>query len=332
MLNSLLPQINKRLCHLIPRLHHSNFQQCKLLSNISTFSLIKDLSKARFDELERLYPESTTLVADQPKRYDTRRSWSNDDTQKLLKLVKKYGNKWKVFESYFPGRSSFCIRSHYLSVVHDATHWTLEEKKILKEKLGKLQDPDKINWEAIQTCLPKKRSIKRIQQFYQDSIRPSLNQGGWTDEESKILRELLSIYGKDWCKISNELKTRSEKQCKNKWIYEITVLKKGEFTKEEDEALIEAVNKYGKDAFQKIKREIKSLRSVPQLKARYTNCLDPDVDRSPWTKEEKELLFKHFSELKNVRAVKAKMKSKRSIRDMYNKLRSNKNSEKTKLM
>lgn len=95
----------------------------------------------------------------------------------------------------------------------------------------------------------------------------------------------------------------------------------GEFSKEEDDALIAAVNRYGTEAFHKIKEEMKSKRSVSQLKTRYNNALDPSVDRSPWSEEEKNLAKELFVELKNIRAVKAKMNSKRSIRDMYNQLR-----------
>lgn len=85
---------------------------------------------------------------------------------------------------------------------------------------------------------------------------------------------------------------------------------------------MQAVNKYGLDEFQKIKQEMNSKRSISQLRTRYNNFLDPDVDRSPWTDEEKKTAIELFSELKNIRAVKQKMNSKRSIRDMYNQLRS----------
>lgn len=64
-----------------------------------------------------------------------------------------------------------------------------------------------------------------------------------------------------------------------------------------------------------------SKRSISQLRTRYHNFLDPDVDRSPWTEEEKKMARQLFAELNNLRAVKIKMNSKRSIRDMYNQLR-----------
>lgn len=280
----------------------------------------------------------TTTSVDEPIPYNIRRTWSPTDTEKLLKLVTKYGNKWKVFTSYFPGRTSFCIRAHYFSVTHDTTRWTLEEKKILQQSLGSQQDPEKIDWEKIQSSLPKKRTIARIKQFWHNSIHPTLNRGSWTQDESEQLKQLVETYGtKDWETISKYIETRSEDQCRNKWAYEISTMKKGttpnnlyclvinfllgEFSKQEDDALMEAVNKYGIDEFQKIKQEMNSKRSISQLRTRYNNFLDPNVDRSPWTEDEKKLASELFVELNNLRAVKIKMDSNRSIRDMYNQLR-----------
>ncbi|GAA5804428.1 hypothetical protein HPULCUR_009921 [Helicostylum pulchrum] len=265
-------------------------------------------------------PDSGTTTS--PTPFSIRRSWPPADTEKLLKLVAKYGNKWKVYTSYFPGRTSFCIRAHYFSVTHDMTRWTLEEKKILQQSLGSQHDPEKIDWESVRALLPKKRTIARIKQFY-NSIHPTLNHGSWTKEETNSLKSLVEKYGiKDWETISKHIGTRSEFQCRNKWAYEASTSKKGEFSKEEDTALMQAVNKYGLDEFQKIKQEMNSKRSISQLRTRYNNFLDPDVDRSPWTDEEKKTAIELFSELKNIRAVKQKMNSKRSIRDMYNQLRS----------
>lgn len=96
----------------------------------------------------------------------------------------------------------------------------------------------------------------------------------------------------------------------------------GEFSIEEDNMILDGVNKYGVEAFQKIKEEMKSNRSVSQLRTRYNNHLDPTLDKSPWSREEKEQLCSLYSELKNLKLVRTKMNSKRSIRDMYNQLRS----------
>jgi hypothetical protein len=172
---------------------------------------------------------STTAPNIEPSAtYNIRRSWSHQDTEKLLKLVSKYGNKWKVFTSYFPGRTSFCIRAHYFSVTHDTTRWTLEEKKILQQQLAGKDDPDKIDWESIQKVLLKRRTVARIKQFWQNSVQPTLNRGSWTKEERNQLMGLLENSGtKDWSSISKSIGTRSEDQCRNKWAYEVSTIKKG---------------------------------------------------------------------------------------------------------
>lgn len=64
-----------------------------------------------------------------------------------------------------------------------------------------------------------------------------------------------------------------------------------------------------------------SKRSINQLRTRYNNFLDPGVDRSPWTPEERKRILESFSRLKNMSAVKKELKSRRSLRDIYNQLR-----------
>lgn len=183
--------------------------------------------RSQFISTSSIFYRDSSPVTETTAPYNIRRTWPAADTEKLLKLVIKYGNKWKVFANYFPGRTSFCIRAHYFSVTHDTTRWTLEEKKILQQSLGSEQDPEKIDWESIQTSLPKRRTIARIKQFWHNSIHPTLNRGSWTAAESDQLKQLVATHGKDWELISKEILTRSEDQCRNKWAYEISTMKKG---------------------------------------------------------------------------------------------------------
>ncbi|KAI8997456.1 hypothetical protein BDB01DRAFT_846109 [Pilobolus umbonatus] len=293
------------------------------LTKILYRTLNKIITPPRVTFIQPSFRLLTTHV-DIPQRldYSPRKHWSTEDTEKLIKLVNKYGNKWKVFTYYFPERTSLCIRAHYLSVKNDNTRWTLEEKKILQQYFSSIPDHDNIQWEEAQKLLPKHRTIGRIKQFYANTIHPNINKGSWTEEDSRKLAQLIETYGTGhWDIISKELGTRSEEQCRNKWAYEVKTLKKGDFTKEEDEALIHHVKKHGLDNLHLIKEEMKSLRSISQLRSRYNNVLDPQIDKSPWTEEEKEEAARLYAEYKNIKTVKAKMNSKRSIRDMYNHLR-----------
>ncbi|KAI8882948.1 hypothetical protein K501DRAFT_333682 [Backusella circina FSU 941] len=246
-----------------------------------------------------------------------RRSWSNQDTKRLIQLVDKYGRKWRVFASYFPHRRSSSIRAHYLSVTKNKTIWTDEEKHLLK----KLTSEKTMDWDHITSMLPK-HTTSQIKKYWQNTLQPTHQRGAWRQAELDQLKKLVDTHGTDdWGWIAKQIKTRSELQCRNKWFYEQNTHKKGSFTKEEDDALIEAVNKFGIDDFQKIKHEMASERTSAQLRSRYINVLDPTIDRSPWTKGEKEELKRLYEELKDIKLVRVQMNSQRSIRDLRNKLR-----------
>lgn len=92
----------------------------------------------------------------------------------------------------------------------------------------------------------------------------------------------------------------------------------GRFSKEEDKALIDAVEQHGTESFYKIKEELNSPRTPKQLRERYKYFLDPSIDKTPWTPEEKQELFDLYAELENVKLLKENVDSKRSLVDLRN--------------
>ena len=70
---------------------------------------------------------------------------------------------------------------------------------------------------------------------------------------------------------------------------------KRNFTKEEDRQIIELVKVYGNNNWNKI-AEVFFNRSPRQLKERWTNYLNPAVNKNEWTEEEEELLLEKLSE------------------------------------
>ena len=70
---------------------------------------------------------------------------------------------------------------------------------------------------------------------------------------------------------------------------------KRNFTKEEDRKIIELVKVYGNNNWNKI-AEVFLNRSPRQLKERWTNYLNPAVNKNEWTEEEEELLLEKLSE------------------------------------
>ena len=65
--------------------------------------------------------------------------------------------------------------------------------------------------------------------------------------------------------------------------------KKNKFTPEEDQKIIQAVQKYGQQAWSLIAECVPN-RTARQCRERYKNYLSPDICTSKWTKEEDDLL------------------------------------------
>ena len=70
---------------------------------------------------------------------------------------------------------------------------------------------------------------------------------------------------------------------------------KKKFTKEEDKQIVKLVEKYGTDNWTEIS-EFFFNRSGRQLKDRWFNYLDPEVNKKEWTPEEEELLLQKLEE------------------------------------
>lgn len=69
----------------------------------------------------------------------------------------------------------------------------------------------------------------------------------WNEEEDDKLRQLVEEYGpKKWSLIATKLKTKGSKQCRRRWKNYLNAdLKKGGWTPEEDDILLEGHKKYG---------------------------------------------------------------------------------------
>jgi len=69
----------------------------------------------------------------------------------------------------------------------------------------------------------------------------------WSPEEDALLLRLVSLYGpKEWCKIAQDMRTRNGKSCRSRWYnYLAPGIKKGAFTPEEEEVIMEKQRELG---------------------------------------------------------------------------------------
>ncbi|MBO4956969.1 MAG: hypothetical protein J6C50_03965 [Rickettsiales bacterium] len=97
---------------------------------------------------------------------------------------------------------------------------------------------------------------------------------------------------------------------------------KRRFTPEEDEMLRQLVDEYGTNNWKTIATEMPG-RTVRQSKERFTCYLSPEINRTPWTPEEDELLRQKQSEFGNKWTKIAQFFNRRTdynIKNRYNQL------------
>ncbi|KAK3694204.1 Homeodomain-like protein, partial [Podospora appendiculata] len=88
-----------------------------------------------------------------------------------------------------------------------------------------------------------------------------------------------------WRKVAVYLPGRNNKDCRKRWHYSVAhTIRKGTWTREEDQRLRDAVEIHG-TRWSKI-AEVVSSRNGDQCWKRWYDCLDPRIDKSPWTSDE----------------------------------------------
>ncbi|USP75623.1 uncharacterized protein yc1106_02897 [Curvularia clavata] len=118
----------------------------------------------------------------------------------------------------------------------------------------------------------------------------------WSPSEDQKLREgveaqLREGEVKDWCRIADNLPGRTNKDCRKRWHNSVAGgLKKGQWSKSEDNLLSRGVEKYGQKWDSIVRASILGLTDDYQMDSsgklqcakRWQQSLDPALDRSEW--------------------------------------------------
>ncbi|EOA19905.1 hypothetical protein CARUB_v10000155mg [Capsella rubella] len=117
--------------------------------------------------------------------------------------------------------------------------------------------------------------------------------GQWTAEEDEVLRKAVhSFKGKNWKKIAEYFKDRTDVQCLHRWQKVLNPeLVKGPWTKEEDEMIVQLIKKYGPKKWSTIARYLPG-RIGKQCRERWHNHLNPAINKEAWTQEEELVLIR----------------------------------------
>jgi hypothetical protein len=122
----------------------------------------------------------------------------------------------------------------------------------------------------------------------------------WTADEDEILTRAVVLNGEgNWKKIAQSLTDRSHLQCLHRWQKVLNpALVKGPWKEEEDNKLIELVEKYGPKDWSTIASHIQG-RIGKQCRERWFNHLSPDVRKTNWSPEEDRIIIEAHHRLGN---------------------------------
>ncbi|EPS72406.1 hypothetical protein M569_02355, partial [Genlisea aurea] len=117
--------------------------------------------------------------------------------------------------------------------------------------------------------------------------------GQWTQEEDEVLRIAVQRFkGKNWKKIAECFKDRTDVQCLHRWQKVLNPeLVKGPWSKQEDEIIIQLVKKYGAKKWSTISQHLPG-RIGKQCRERWHNHLNPNINKEAWTQNEELMLIR----------------------------------------
>lgn len=257
----------------------------KLNINDNDNQLITNKTNRNFDSDDKTEPTTEKKT----RNYYT---WSEEDEQKLFDAVKDHGTNWEYIsrECFQSIRTPGSIeKKWYLlnqKVKRTSYHnpWTPEEDNILKEGVSRYGAGQ---WSAISKLLPQKDAA---QLFNRWNIIVKSKRGKWTEEEHKLLIQLVNKYGRKWAIISN-IMNRPNSYIQN--YYDSHVLN-SKWSTEDKKLLYKALKEHGENWDEVIKYfPNRTLANVKSQFITVPSC-NPKVNSGRWNDKEKQAFTEAF--------------------------------------
>ncbi|KAJ3426410.1 transcription repressor myb5 [Anaeramoeba flamelloides] len=166
---------------------------------------------------------------------------------------------------------------------HKNTIWSREEDDILSRAVTKYKGRD---WENVAKYFENKDATQCLHRW-QKVLNPNLKKGKWTEEEDKLLKKYVKLFGDSkWSKVADSIPRRTSKQCRERWKNQLDPrIKTTPWTKEEDKILIEKHKEFG-NKWSKIKEFLPG-RPDNRIKNRWNSTLKKIVHGLPASQSNK---------------------------------------------
>ncbi|KFW10872.1 snRNA-activating protein complex subunit 4, partial [Fulmarus glacialis] len=190
-----------------------------------------------------------------------KKEWTEEEIERLKKIAAKHGYlDWQtIAQELGTNRTPFQCLQKYQIYNKDLKRkeWTKSEDQMLLELVREMRVGSHIPYKKIAYYMEGRDSAQLIYRWTK-SVDPSLKKGPWTPEEDAMLLAAVKKYGeRDWYKIRTEVPGRSDAQCRDRYLKALHCdVKKGKWSLEEEEQLIELVQKHGLGHWSKIASEL----------------------------------------------------------------------------
>jgi len=147
--------------------------------------------------------------------------------------------------------------------------WTAEEDELLRTYVSMYSEKQ---WKKVSEHIPGRAPIQCLHRWTK-ILKPGLVKGPWTQEEDQKLIAWVQKEGPGkWAQAANLIPGRSGKQCRERWFNNLNPeVRKGNWTKAEDELIFQLYQKYG-SSWSKIAKYV-SGRTENSIKNRFYSTL-----------------------------------------------------------
>lgn len=187
--------------------------------------------------------------------------WNEEEIEKLKEIAAKHNClDWQtIAQELGTNRSAFQCLQKFQAYNKDfkRKEWTKEEDQMLLQLVQEMRVGSHIPYKKIAYYMEGRDSMQLLYRWTK-RVDPSLKKGFWTPEEDAKLLAAVAKYGeRDWYKIRTEVPGRSDAQCRDRYLNALHHdVKKGRWSLEEKEKLIELVEKHGVGHWTKIASEL----------------------------------------------------------------------------